>query len=107
MAEDVTVIRAPKRDLFGNRPASAVLEWTVGGWDFAPGPSLEVAAAANTVESDGTLYGPSTTVIADTVPDGIQPDDKVRIRGDVYDVIGRVQDWGADGTVIVVKQVTG
>jgi hypothetical protein len=107
VAEDVTVIREPKRDTFGNRPAGTVNQWLVPGWDFAPGPSLELAASANTIESDGTLYGPPVTVINEIVPSGIQPDDKIRVRGSDYEVVGRVQDWGVDGSVIVLKYVTG
>jgi hypothetical protein len=107
MAEDVTVVREPKRDGFGNRPAGAVGRFVVPGWDFAPGPTREPVANAGLVESDGTLYGPPVTVITDIVPDGIKPTDKIEVRGDPYQVIGRVQDWGIDGTVILLKRVTG
>lgn len=107
MAEDITVVREPKRDTFGNKPAGDVQEYVVGGFDFAPGASREYDAGGNTVESDGTLYGPPVTVINDEVPGGIQPSDKIEVRGDPYEVIGRVQDWGADGSVIVLKRVTG
>lgn len=107
MAEDVTVVREPKRDNMGNRPATAELTWVVGGWDFAPGASQEQFVSSNLIESDGTLYGPPLTVINDIVTGGIQPDDKILVRGDEYHVIGRVQDWGADGTVIVLKLITG
>lgn len=63
--------------------------------------------AANTVESDGTLYGPPVAVINAIVTGGIRPSDKILVRGDVYEVVGRVQDWGADGSVIVLKRTTG
>ncbi len=107
MAEDVTVVREPKKDTFGNRPAGEVGRFVVQGWDFAPGPTREPVSGAGIVESDGTLYGPPVTVIAAAVPQGIKPTDKIEVRGDPYQVIGRVQDWGADGTVILLKRVTG
>lgn len=108
--ESVVVVRKPKRDGFGNRPASAVLRWTVPGFQFAPGPSREMGLAAAQVETDGTLYGPPKTEIDRIVvgpPVGIQPTDEIEVRGDAYAVVGRVQDWGSSGSVIVLKRVTG
>lgn len=107
MAEPVTVVREPKRDTFGNKPAGGVQSWVVEGWDFAPGRSEEYTAGANVVDTDGTLYGPAVSVINDVVPGGIRPSDKIRVRGDDYQVVGRVQDWGADGSVILLRFVTG
>lgn len=105
--ETVTVVRKPKRDNFGNIPAGAVQQWDVDGWQFAPGPSTEMGLGGGQVESDGTLYGPAVADINLTVPGGIDPADQIIVRGDTYSVIGRVQDWGSAGTVIVLKQVTG
>jgi hypothetical protein len=59
------------------------------------------------VESDGTLYGPTVTDIGQIVDGGIKPTDQIRVRGDLYSVVGRVQDWGSSGAVIILKLVTG
>jgi hypothetical protein len=106
-SETVTVIRKPARDNFGNIPAGTTSEWEVPGWLVAPGPSREMGIGGGQVESDATLYGPTTTVIAETVPGGIVPTDQIRVRGELHAVVGRVQDWGASGTVIILKRVTG
>ncbi len=106
-SETVTVVRRPKRDTFGNIPSGTTSEWEVPGWLFAPGPSREMGIGSGQVESDATLYGPTTAVIAASVPDGIRPTDQIRARGDLYSVVGRVQDWGASGSVIILKLVTG
>jgi hypothetical protein len=103
----VTVIRRPKKDGFGNIPAGATLQWTVPGWRFAPGPSQELGVGNGQVETDGTLYGPPVADIALTVPGGIKPTDVMDVRGDEYQVVGRVQDWGRSGSVILLKLVTG
>jgi hypothetical protein len=105
--ETVTVVRKPKRDGFGNIPAGAVQQWDVPGFQFAPGPSQEMGLGGAQVESDGTLYGPRTADINAVVTGGIQPTDQIVVRGDTYSVIGRVQDWGTAGSVIVLKFVTG
>ncbi len=106
-SETVVVIREPKKDGFGNRPASAVKRWPVPGWDFAPGPSQEMGSGSGQVETDGTLYGPPVAAIDAIVEGGIKPTDRIDVRGDIYSVVGRVQDWGRSGTVVVLKLVTG
>jgi hypothetical protein len=105
--EVVVVVREPKKDTFGNRPAGTVLRWSVPGWQFAPGPSQEMALGGAQVETDGTLYGPPVVDVNQIVPGGIKPTDKIEVRGDPYSVVGRVQDWGTAGSVIVLKFVTG
>ncbi len=107
--ESVDVVRRPKRDGFGNRPAGSTLRWTVPGWQFAPGPSQEMAVGAGgaQVETDGTLYGPPKVDVDQVVPGGIKPTDEIEVRGDLYSVVGRVQDWGSSGSVVVLKLVTG
>lgn len=105
--EVVVVVRAPKRDGFGNRPAGSTLRWSVPGWQFAPGPSEEMGIGGGQVDTDGTLYGPPVTEINQIITGGIQPTDKIEVRGDAYQVVGRVQDWGSAGSVIVLKFVTG
>lgn len=105
--ETVTVVRKPKKDGFGNTPAGATLRWDVPGWLFAPGPSREMGAGGGQVETDGTLYGPPKVDVDQTVTGGIKPTDQIEVRGDAYAVVGRVQDWGLAGSVIVLKRVTG
>ncbi|MER5608342.1 hypothetical protein AB0F93_00100 [Micromonospora tulbaghiae] len=107
MAESVVVVRKPGKDNFGRRLPGEPARWTVPGFQFAPGPSQEVGVGAGQVETDGTLYGPPKVSIDAIVPTGIQPTDHIDVRGDLYQVVGRVQDWGASGTVIVLKLVTG
>ncbi len=106
-AETVVVVREPRRDNFGNRPAGDALRWSVPGWQFAPGPSQEMGTGGGQVETDGTLYGPPVVAVNAIVPDGILPTDKIEVRGDPYQVVGRVQDWGSAGAVVVLKRVTG
>ncbi len=105
--ETVVVVRKPARDGFGNIPAGATQTWEIGGWQFAPGPSQEMGVGGAQVDTDGTLYGPPVAAINSTVPGGILPTDQIQVRGDTYQVIGRVQDWGNSGSVIVLKFVTG
>ncbi len=105
--ETVTVIRRPARDRFGNIPSGSVQQWPVPGWQFAPGPSREMGLGGGQVETDGTLYGPPVVDVARIVPGGIRPTDWINVRGDVYAVVGRVQDWGSSGSVVVLKLVTG
>ena len=105
--DTVTVVRKPKRDGFGNIPAGTTSRWDVPGWQFAPGPSQEMGIGGAQIETDGTLYGPPVADVEAIVPDGIQPTDLVEVRGDTYSVVGRVQDWGTAGSVVVLKRVTG
>lgn len=105
--DTVVVVRKQKRDGFGNRPAGATQRWSVPGWNFAPGPSQEMGAGGGQVETDGTLYGPPVLDINLIVPGGIKATDEIEVRGDPYNVVGRVQDWGSAGAVIVLKLVTG
>jgi len=97
--ETVTVIRPPGRDRFGDLLPEASSEFDVPGCLFAPGPSKELGFAANTVDTDGTIYAPPGTEVL--------PTDQVRVRGDVYSVVGKPQVWGNAGVVIVVRLVTG
>lgn len=97
--ETVTVIRPPGRDRFGDQMAGTPAEFDVPGCLFAPGPSREPGFADNQVDTDGTVYAPTGSDFAAT--------DKVRIRGDVYTVVGKPQVWGTFGVVVAVRLVTG
>ena len=105
--EVVTVVRKPKRDNFGNIPAGQTSTWQVPGWQFAPGPSQEMGMGGGQIETDCTLYGPAKVDVDRIVPGGITPTDLIVVRGDTYAVVGRVQDWGSAGSVILLKFVTG
>lgn len=97
--ETVTVIRPTGRDAFGDPLPGDPDEFDVPGCLFAPGPSREVGFAANTVDTDGTVYAPPGTVV--------EPTDQMRVRGDVYSVVGVPQVWGRMGVVVVLRRVTG
>ncbi len=97
--ETVTVIRPPARDRFGDQGAGTVVEFDIGGCLFAPGPSRETGFATQQVQSDGTVYGPPGMDVLAT--------DRMRIRGDVYVVVGKPQVWGTTGTVVVLRLFTG
>ncbi len=98
--ETITVIRPPGLDRFGDPLPGTAAEFDVPGCLFAPGPSRELGFGTNQVDSDGTVYAPVGTEV--------HPADRVRVRGDVYSVVGEPQDWGANaGVVIVLRRVTG
>lgn len=100
-AEDITVVREPGRDKYGDRKTGPDVEFVVSGCQFAPGPSREVNFAAEQVLTDATVYAPAGTAVL--------PSDKVRRNktGDLYGVVGKPQDWGLAGVVILLKQTTG
>lgn len=98
-AVTVTVIRPPARDAFGDPLPGVPTEVEVPGCLFAPGPSVKITAGANQVEADGTVYAPPGA--------DVRPTDRLRVRGDVYEVAGKPQDWGSNGVVIAVRLVTG
>lgn len=97
--ETVTVIRPPGRDRFGDQANGVIVEFDIPGCLFAPGPSREMGFASNQVLSDGTVYGPPGM--------DVQPTDRMRVRGDIYSVVGHPQVWGSVGTVVVLRRYTG
>lgn len=100
-AEDITVVRKPGRDKYGDRKPGPAAELIVGGCQFAPGPSREVSFAVEQVLTDGTVYAPAGTAVL--------PSDQIRRNktGELYDVFGQPQDWGSAGVVIVLKKASG
>lgn len=98
--ETVTVVRKPPKNAYGDRVDGDTEEFDIHGCLFAPGQTQEPGFAAHTVEADGAVYTPPG--IAEVLPT-----DMIRIRGDVYSVVGRPQVWGNAGVVIRVKFVTG
>lgn len=97
--ETFTVIRPPGRDVYGDPLTGSTTEFELPGCLFAPGPSREVGFAANMVDTDGTVYAPPGSDVRAT--------DQMRIRGDLYKVVGQPQVWGSSGVVIAVRRVTG
>lgn len=99
--ETVWRLRPPAKDAFGDRVAGATDELEISGCLFAPAGSTESAPGsfANTVDSPATVY----------TPPGIDvlPTDKLRIRGQLYEVLGEPQQWGFKGCVVNIRRVTG
>lgn len=98
--ETFTVIRQPERDRFGDLPVGTTVEFDLPGCQFAPGASYETTYAEQQIHADGAVYAPPGADVRAT--------DQMRIRGDVYDVVAKPQDWGASaGVVIPVRLITG
>ncbi|MFG3710888.1 hypothetical protein [Micromonospora sp. NPDC047730] len=95
----VEVIRPPAKDTFGDPLPGPPDDFLIPGCLFAPGPSAEIVDGANQVRTDGTVYAPAGA--------DVRPDDKVKVRGVIYEVVGRPQDWGRAGVVVVLREVTG
>lgn len=102
--ETVVVVRPAGRDTFGDPLPGDDGRFPLPGCRFAPGPSRELGASSNTIESDGTVY--ATKGVA-SVPGGIRATDRIEVRGDLYEVVGQPQDWGRAGYVIVLRRYTG
>lgn len=97
--ETITVVRPAGKDPFGDPLPDPDVEFDVTGCLFAPGNSQELLVGQNTVVADAAVYGPAGVDVKAT--------DKVRVRGDLYDVFGQPQFWGSAGTVIPLKRATG
>lgn len=97
--ETITRIRPAEKDGFGDPVPGSGGELDLTGCLFAPGPSAEMLNGANQVDVDGTVYTPPGADVLAT--------DRLRIRGDEYEVVGRPRNWGKAGVEIVVKLVTG
>ncbi len=96
--ETVTVIRPPALDAFGDPAAGDDAEFDVSGCLFAPGSSNEMGVGTQQVDTDATVYGPPGM--------DVRPTDRIRIRGDVYSVVGDPQDWGSAGIVVGLRKFT-
>lgn len=96
--ETVTVIRPAARDQFGDETGPPT-EFDLEGCLFAPGSSREGGLGSEQVQTDGTIYGPPEADVRAT--------DRLRIRGQVYGVVGQPQLWGRAGTVIAVRSIVG
>lgn len=108
--ETVTRIRAgasPGDDRYGDPIPGADVETAIAGGFFAPGGTSEpVEVGRAPVISEPTVYFPHAW------PD-IAPTDRLRIRGDVYQVTGDPGDWRSPqgstvgGLVVPLKKVDG
>lgn len=98
-AETFFIVRPPGKDRFGDPLPGGPIEIPLPGCLFAPGSSVENLNGANQTEADGAVYAPAGTVVLAT--------DKMRVRGDLYEVVGKPADWGASGVVIDLSLVTG
>lgn len=100
--ETVTVVRPAPLDKFGDPvPGETDTEFDSDGWMVAPGGSTELRDGQNSVDSDMALYR--------TGPPGseeILPKDRVRVRGQLYEVQGEPAVWRL-GTVINLSKFTG
>lgn len=97
--ETATRIRPGGKDGFGNRSAGSTPDEPVVGL-FAPGHTAEHNRAANQVDTLAKFY-------ADHGPD-IRPGDQLLVRGQLWNVVGDVADWGTrNGLEINLRKVTG
>lgn len=99
--EQIVIVRPAPTDKFGDPVPGQPAETVSEGWLFAPGGSAELNDARATVDTDAQLYrlgAPGT--------EDIQPTYQIRVRGDLYEVIGRPAVWRL-GTVINLRRVTG
>lgn len=97
--ETVTVVRPPGRDRFGDPRSGTAIEHDIPGCLIAPGPSTENLDAANQVDTHLSVYAPSGADITAT--------DQVRVRGELYQVVGQPRRWAGTGVEIALRRVTG
>lgn len=97
--ETVYIVRPPEKDNFGDPIAGTGEETAVPGCLFAPGATEEMLVHAQQVQADATVYAPAGTTVS--------PADRLRIRGELYEVVGRLRDWGDAGVEILVRLTTG
>jgi hypothetical protein len=101
-AETVTVVRPAPLDKFGDPiPGETDSEFDSDGWLVAPGGSAELRDQQNSVDSDMALYR-----VGSPTGEDIQPKDRVRVRGKLYEVQGEPAVWRL-GTVINLRKFTG
>lgn len=95
----VAVVRPTGQDPYGDPLPGSPTEIDIPGCLFAPGSTQEDDFRAVTASADGTVYAPAGV--------DVRPTDQMRIRGDLYSVVGYPQDWGRSGVVILVRRKTG
>ncbi len=100
LTETVTVERPPAKGKFGD-PAGAPGPTFPLEALFAPNSSIEVTDRANAVDTDVTLYVENNTAT------GVLPSDRIRARGELYEVVGKPAVWAGFGTVIHLRRFSG
>lgn len=99
--EDIVIVRPAPVDKFGDPvPGGEATEAGSSGWLVAPGSSTELNEGQNSVDSDVDLYRMGG------FDEDIRPTDRIRVRGQLYEVIGEPAVWRL-GTVIRLRKFTG
>lgn len=100
--EDIVIVRPAPLDKFDDPlPGGVTTEVVSSGWLFAPGGSSEMHDGQNSVDWDAQLYR-----LGAGEGEDIQPGYQIRVRGDLFEVVGRPAVWTA-GTVISLRRFTG
>lgn len=99
--EQIVIVRPAGRDKFGDPTGAPATETVSEGWLFAPGASTEVHENQNSVDTDAELYrlGPPGV-------ETIRPSDRVRVRGQTFEVVGEPAVWRL-GTVVRLRRFAG
>lgn len=97
----MTIVRPPGKGKFGDPAAGAAVEIPLDGVLFAPGGTTEMHDGANSVEADASLYVQGNTET------GVLPTDRIKARGELYEVTGKPAIWAGFGTVIQLRRFTG
>lgn len=106
--ETVVLVRPPGKARFGDHATGDPQRYDVGNTLIAPAGSTESGegAGANQVDTLMTIYPPHSLV--DLVPGGPQATDEFEVRGELFQVVGEPQDWGArERMVIRLRKVDG
>jgi hypothetical protein len=99
--EDIVIVRPAPTDKFGDPvPDGEAEETASSGWLVAPGSSTELLDGQNSVDSDVDLYRTGG------FDEDVQPTDRIRVRGQLYEVVGEPAVWRL-GTVIRLRKFTG
>lgn len=100
--ESIVIVRPAPLDKFGDPiPDTEATEVESQGWLVAPGSSSELHDGQQSVESDMDLYR-----LGGGFDEDVQPTDRVRVRGLLYEVVGEPAVWSL-GTVIRLRKFTG
>jgi hypothetical protein len=106
--ETVYLVRPTAKERFGDRVPGTPERFEVRNALFAPRGSTETeqGSGANQVDFDATLY--PTYGINSVVPGGPRSTDQFEVRGELYQVVGKPQNWGArQRMVIALRRVEG
>jgi len=101
-AEQIVIVQPALVDKFGDPvPGSQAYETVSDGWLFAPSGSGELLDGQTSVDTDAQLYR-----LGAPGAETIRPQYQIRVRGDLYEVVGEPAVWNL-GTVITVRRFTG